>query len=253
MRRDASAKERWSAVSTPATAVVAIDGPSSSVARGVARALGLRYLDTGAMYRAMTWAVLRDGVDVSDFDAVATVSTTARLTLSTDPDESAVDIDGVDVTRAIREAAVTSAVSAVSAEPRTRAALVELQRSAVAEALVAGQGMVVEGRDIGSVVLPDADLKVWLVADPAVRAARRASEDHLAGRGEASTGPNPHSDPGALHAVVEDLARRDNADATRAASPTTQAEDAVVVDATELGLAEVIDLVVDLVRSRVGA
>jgi len=235
-------------VPTHSTAVVAVDGPSgsgkSSVSRGVARALGLRYLDTGSMYRAITWAVLRDGVDVHDADAVAATARSAVLTWSTDPDASAIAVDGVDVSRAIREEAVTTAVSAVAAEPRTRAVLVGLQRRAVETALAAGQGIVVEGRDIGSVVLPDADLKVWLVADPAVRAVRRASEDAAAGR-LAMTDPAP-----VLDAVAADLARRDALDATRAASPTTQADDAVVVDATLLRLAEVIDVVVHLVRER---
>jgi cytidylate kinase len=238
-------------VSTPATAVVAVDGPSgsgkSSVSRGVARALGLRYLDTGAMYRAITWAVLRDGADVHDAEAVAATARTVRLSWSTDPDESGIEVDGTDVSRAVREEAVTSAVSAVAAEPRARAVLVDLQRQAVTDALAAGQGIVVEGRDIGSVVLPDADLKVWLVADPAVRAARRASEDTAAGRlpaaGEVAAEP-------VVDAVAADLARRDALDAGRAASPTTQAQDAVVVDATHLGLAEVIDVVVGLVRER---
>jgi cytidylate kinase len=238
-------------VSTPATAVVAVDGPSgsgkSSVSRGVARALGLRYLDTGAMYRAITWAVLRDGADIHDADAVAAAAQGTRLSWSTDPDESGIEVDGVDVSRAIREEAVTSSVSAVAAEPRARAVLVALQRQAVADAMAAGQGIVVEGRDIGSVVLPDADLKVWLVADPAVRAARRASEDAAAGRlpvaGDAA--PEP-----VIDAVAADLARRDALDASRTASPTTQAEDAVVVDATHLGLAEVIDVVVGLVQDR---
>ena len=229
---------------TPAaTAVVAVDGPSgsgkSSVSRGVARALGLRYLDTGAMYRAITWAVLRDGVDVRDADAVADVALRVRLHWSTDPDESVMEVDGTDVSRAVREEAVTSAVSVVAAEPRARAVLVDLQRQAVAQAKAAGCGIVVEGRDIGSVVLPDADLKVWLVADPAVRAARRASEDAAAGRRTAVS-----------DAVATELARRDALDAGRAASPTTQADDAVVVDATHLGLADVIDAVVRLVRER---
>jgi cytidylate kinase len=238
-------------VPTPATTVVAIDGPSgsgkSSVSRGVARALGLRYLDTGAMYRAITWAVLRDGIDVEDTDAVATTARNVRLGWSTEPDESGISVDGTDVSRAIREEAVTSSVSAVAAEPRTRAVLVDLQRQAVAGALAAGQGIVVEGRDIGSVVLPDADLKVWLVADPAVRAARRASEDAEAGRVPAAAGA---VEAPVVDAVAEDLARRDALDAGRKASPTTRAEDAVVVDATHLGLAEVIDVVVGLVRER---
>ncbi|HET7902183.1 MAG TPA: (d)CMP kinase [Candidatus Nanopelagicales bacterium] len=228
--------------------VVAVDGPSgsgkSSVSRGVARALGLRYLDTGAMYRALTWAVLRDGVDLADADAVGATARAAVLDFSTDPDESQISVDGTDVSRAIREEAVTSAVSAVAAVPAARAVLVERQRQAVRDADAAARGIVVEGRDIGSVVLPDADLKVWLVADPAVRAARRAAEDAAAGRLT-----HVHA-AGEIAAVAEDLARRDQADASRAASPTTQADDAVVVDATHLGLAEVVAAVVALVEER---
>jgi cytidylate kinase len=236
---------------TTATAVVAVDGPSgsgkSSVSRGVARALGLRYLDTGSMYRAMTWAALRAGIDLADADAVAHTAESTRLGWSTDPDESQITVDGLDVSRAIREEAVTSTVSLVAAEPRMRAALVDLQRQAVREALAAGQGIVVEGRDIGSVVLPDADLKVWLVADPAVRAARRAAEDVASGRIDPTLEP---ASSDVVGTVAADLARRDSLDAGRAASPTTQAHDAVVVDASELGLAEVIDMVVDLVVAR---
>jgi len=229
-------------------AVVAVDGPSgsgkSSVSRGVARALGLHYLDTGAMYRAMTWAVLRDGVDLADPAAIAAVVEATALEVSCDPDESSVSVDGADVTRAVREDAVTSVVSTVAAVPQVRQVLVERQREAVRQAQADGRGIVVEGRDIGSVVLPDSDLKVWLVADPAVRAARRAAEDAAAGRL-----PHRHG-PGMVDSVAEDLARRDVADATRSVSPTTQADDAVVVDATDLGLAEVIDVVVTLVRER---
>jgi cytidylate kinase len=242
------------------TAVVAVDGPSgagkSSVSRGVARALGLQYLDTGAMYRAMTWAALRDGIDLTDADAVARTSATVRLSWSCDPDESVIEVDGLDVSRAIREESVTSTVSLVAAEPRTRAVLVELQRGAVADSLAQGQGIVVEGRDIGSVVLPDADLKVWLVADPAVRAARRAAEDVAAGRlpgvsadAEAAGASTDIAAPD-VDVVAADLARRDAADAGRTASPTTRAADAVLVDATDLGLAEVIARVVQLVHER---
>jgi len=237
---------------TPATAVVAVDGPSgsgkSSVSRGVARALGLRYLDTGAMYRAMTWAALRAGVDLDDVDAIADTADSVRLGWSTDPDESVITVDGVDVSRAIREEAVTSTVSVVAAERRTRDVLVDLQRQAVRDAAASGCGIVVEGRDIGSVVLPDADLKVWLVADPEVRAARRAAEEMSAGRLE----PNAYAAPASVvvRTVADELARRDALDAGRAASPTTQAPDAVVVDASDLGLAEVIDRVVALVVDR---
>lgn len=229
------------------TPVVAVDGPSgsgkSSVSRGVARALGLRYLDTGAMYRALTWAALRDGIDTADDAAVGELADRVRLEWSTDPDESWIRLDGVDVSRAIREQSVTSAVSAVAAQPRARARLVTLQRGATEDALAAGQGVVVEGRDIGSVVLPDADLKVWLVADPAVRAARRAAEDAAAGRA-------PADRTGDVTSVAADLARRDAADAGRASSPTVRASDAVEVDATHLSLAQVVDAVVALVLGR---
>jgi cytidylate kinase len=235
----------------PSRAVVAVDGPSgsgkSSVSRGVARALGLRYLDTGAMYRALAWAVLRDGIDLADAKAIADTSERVTLEFSTDPDEAHISVDGTDVSRAVREESVTSVVSTVAAVPRAREVLVGRQRRAVDEARAAGCGIVVEGRDIGSVVLPDADLKIWLVADPQIRAARRAAEDAAAGRL-----PHVHG-PGAVASVAEDLARRDRADATRSASPTAQADDAVIVDATSLGLTEVIDTVVELVRARPGA
>jgi CMP/dCMP kinase len=230
------------------TPVVAVDGPSgsgkSSVSRGVARALGLRYLDTGAMYRALTWAALRDGIDTGDRRAVAQLADRVALAFSTDPDESWIEVDGVEVTRAIREQSVTAAVSAVAAVPEARQRLVDAQRRAVQDAAAAGEGVVVEGRDIGSVVLPEADLKVWLVADPAVRAARRAAEELTAGRATPATA-------GSETAVQADLARRDAADAARAASPAAQAPDAVVVDATHLSLAEVIDAVLALLRERV--
>jgi cytidylate kinase len=232
-------------------AVVAVDGHSgsgkSSVSRGVARALGLRYLDTGAMYRAVTWAVLRAGTDLADPAAIARTAAVADLAWSTDPDESRVEVDGTDVSAAVREPDVTRAVSAVAAVPAVRARLVELQRRAVADAAALGRGIVVEGRDIGTVVLPDADLKVWLVADPQVRAERRAAEDVAAGRiteGEARA---------AVEAVAADLARRDAADSGRSASPTTRADDAVVVDATHLTLDEVVAAVAALVRERVAA
>jgi cytidylate kinase len=194
----------------------------------------------------MTWAALRAGIDLEDPDEIARIAASTQLEWSTDADESQVLVDGLDVSRAIREEAVTSTVSVVAAEPRTRAVLVALQREAVRQALAAGQGIVVEGRDIGSVVLPDADLKVWLVADPEVRAARRAAEDAAAGRIDLPHG----SAPGVVRSVAAELERRDALDATRAASPTTQAADAVVVDASELGLAEVIDMVVALVDAR---
>jgi cytidylate kinase len=213
--------------------VVAIDGPSgsgkSSTSRGVADRLGLDYLDTGAMYRAMTWALLRQGVDLTDPDAVAQASETVRLESGTDPLAPTIHADGTDVAEPIRSDEVTGAVSLVAAVPHVRELLVELQR----EAIAASDGIVVEGRDIGSVVVPDAPVKIYLVADPAARAARRAAE-------------NGGADAAATEAA---LAARDRIDSTRAASPLVQSEGSVVVDGTHLTLDEVIDTIVGIVDS----
>lgn len=220
--------------------VLAVDGPAgsgkSSVCRGVAARLGLRYLDTGAMYRAMTWAMLESGVDVDDAAAVATAAPAVEIISGTDPSAPTIHVGSVDVSTPIRGDAVTSAVSAVSAVPSVRTQLVELQRREVEEAVAAGDGIVVEGRDITTVVLPDADLKVFVTADPAIRAARRAKQDAELGL--------PVADVQATEAA---LRSRDAKDSGRAASPLAQADDAVVVDTTELTLDEVIDRVCDLV------
>ena len=155
--------------------VIAIDGPSgsgkSSTSRGVAQRLGLRYLDTGAMFRAMTWWLLREGVDVHDQAAVAARVEEPEILSGTDPTGPSILVDGVDVGLAIRSDDVTAAVSPVSTVPEVRARLLELQREIIGEG-----GIVVEGRDIGSVVAPDADVKVFLTADAAARAERRAAE-----------------------------------------------------------------------------
>jgi len=218
---------RWSDL------VIAVDGPSgsgkSTTARGVAERLGLRYLDTGAMYRAATWAMLERGIDVDDPDAVATATSSVRFDVGTDPRRPAISADGVDVAGPIRGPAVTAAVSAVSAVAAVRRQLVALQRE-----LIGDGGIVVEGRDIGAVVAPDADLKVFLTAESAQRAARRHAE----------TGGAADQ----VGATEADLARRDTLDSTRAASPLTQAADAVVVDTTELGLEDVIDHIVAMVK-----
>ncbi|HYT10813.1 MAG TPA: (d)CMP kinase, partial [Mycobacteriales bacterium] len=156
--------------------VIAIDGPSgtgkSTVARGLARRLGFRYLDTGAMYRAVTWAVLRAGVDPQDADAVADIAERVRVEVSTDPDHPRVTVDGRRVDREVRSAAVTAAVSPVSAIPRVRAVLVAFQRR-----LAEAGGVVVEGRDIGTVVAPGAPLKVFLTASTDARALRRSRQE----------------------------------------------------------------------------
>jgi cytidylate kinase len=222
-------------------AVLAVDGPSgsgkSSVSRGVAQRLGLRYLDTGAMYRAVTWWMLEHGVDVEDFDAVAARAGEPALTVTTDPHAPGIRVDDIDVSGPIRGPEVTAAVSAVSAVPAVRSRLLVLQREAVG----AG-GIVVEGRDIGTVVLPDATLKVFLTAHARVRSSRRADELREAGQQGA--------DPLDTLASIE---RRDHLDSTRAVSPLLRADDAVQVDATELGLEEVIDTVVGLLLDRLAS
>lgn len=217
--------------------VIAVDGPAgsgkSSVCRGVAAKLGMRYLDTGAMYRAMTVAVLAAGVDVADEAAVEVVAENASIICVTDPSAPEVWLDGRDVAESIRGSEVTAAVSAVSAVPGVRQRLVDIQRSQVQAARDADVGIVVEGRDIGTVVVPEADLKIFLVADPAVRAQRRALEN---GAGEL---PEP-----ATVAVTEaELLKRDAYDSGREISPLTQADDARVVDTTNFTLIEVIEQV----------
>ncbi|GAA0211289.1 (d)CMP kinase [Actinomadura nitritigenes] len=214
--------------------VIAMDGPSgsgkSSASKGVARALGLRYLDTGAMYRAMTWWMLRNGVPVEDADAVAARAGDPVIVSGTDPDAPSISVDGQDVSEPIRTREVTNAVSAVSAVPAVRARLVALQREIMTDG-----GIVVEGRDIGTVVAPDAPVKVYLTASEEVRAARRAKD--LA------------ADPGASVTVTQaEQARRDRLDSTRKASPLAKAADAHEIDSTELGLAEVIEAVVRLAK-----
>jgi CMP/dCMP kinase len=218
----------------PDRVVIAVDGPSgsgkSTVARGVARALGLRYLDTVAMYRAITWAALQRGLDPADAAAVGDLAATAVLAVGTDPAAPTVGIDGADATVAVRTEPVTAAVSTVSAVPAVRASLVRRQRE-----LIGGGGIVVEGRDIGTTVAPDATLKVFLTADPAARAQRRGLQ--LAGR---------DLDPATLDRTRLDLLRRDTADAGRVASPLAQAADAVVIDSTQLAADDVITRVLDL-------
>jgi cytidylate kinase len=215
--------------------VVAIDGPSgsgkSSTSRGVARRLGLRYLDTGAMYRAMTWWMLRHDVPVDDPAAVASRCAEPTIESGTDPVHPTITVDGFDVAAAIRTPEVTGAVSAVSAVPQVRARLLLLQREAIDGALRDGTGIVVEGRDIGSVVAPDADLKVYLTADASARAARRAAEEG-------------GSD---VAATESSLLARDRVDSSRTASPLTMAEDAVHVDTTPYTLEEVVDLIAGMV------
>jgi len=213
--------------------VIAVDGPSgsgkSSTARGVATRLGLRYLDTGAMYRAMTWALLERQIDVEDSDAVTATAPGVVIEPGTDPLAPTIRADGVDVSIPIRGPAVTAAVSAVSAVPQVRRWLVRLQRRIIGDG-----GIVVEGRDIGSVVVPDAAVKIFLVADPVARAARRAAEQ---GRSSAD-----------VTLTQQDMARRDRLDSSRRASPLTRAPDAVVIDTTEQTLEDTVEQVVALAQ-----
>jgi cytidylate kinase len=205
--------------------LIAIDGPAgsgkSTVARAVASRLGLAYLDTGAMYRSVAWAALGHGVDLTDGDALARLANGLEIELG-----DRVVVDGVDATTEIRGPEVTAVVSAVSAHPAVRAEMVRRQRRWAEE----GGGGVVEGRDIGTVVFPHADLKVFLTASEEERARRRQRDERA-----------PDVD-----AVAADLARRDTLDSNRAASPLRSAEDAVVIDTTARTVDDVVDEVVGL-------
>ncbi len=207
--------------------VVAVDGPSgagkSSASRGAAIELGLPYLDTGSMYRALTWWLLDRGADVSDAGAVGALAAEPRIEVGTDPRAPWVRVDGADVTSVIRTREVTDAVSAVAAVPRVRAHLIAQQRDIIAHA----GSIVAEGRDIGTVVAPDAPVKVYLTAAGAERASRRAAETS---RSSAAT--------------QIDQDRRDRLDAAQSG----KADDAVEVDSTDLTLDQVIDVIVRLAR-----
>jgi cytidylate kinase len=221
------------------TGQVTLDGPSgtgkSSVARAVAARLGAAYLDTGAMYRAATVAVLDAGVDPEDGEAVAGVVAGARIEVGTTAGTELVQVDGVDVAVRIRGAEVTRAVSAVSAVPAVRRQLVDQQRALVA----AADAVVVEGRDIGTVVLPEATCKIYLTAAPEARAQRRAGQLGV-------------TDAAEIAAIAADLRRRDTYDSSREDSPLRPSPDAVVVDTTELDRDQVVARVVELAEQSVG-
>lgn len=209
--------------------VVAIDGPAgsgkSTVSRSVASSLEWIMLDTGAMYRAITWAVLRAGVNPEDSERVAEVARTADIQLDTRPDVSLVRVNGINVTQEIRSAEVTSAVSAVSAVPQVRERLVDLQRETVERS---DHGIVIEGRDIGTVVLPDARLKIYLTADPRVRAKRRGIQlGHIMSESE-------------LDDMQQTIMERDSKDSSRDISPLKAAPDAVIIDTSNLTQDEVV-------------
>ncbi|MDT7768730.1 MAG: CMP/dCMP kinase [Mycobacterium sp.] len=218
--------------------IVAVDGPAgtgkSSVSRGLARALQARYLDTGAMYRIVTLAVLRAGIDPAAQAAVAEAAAGVQLSVGYNPDEDRSYLDAEDVSSEIRGDEVTKAVSAVSSVPAVRTRLVDLQRT-----LARGPGsVVVEGRDIGTVVLPDADVKVFLTASAETRARRRNDQNVAAGLPDHYAG------------VLADVRRRDHLDSTRAVSPLRAASDALIVDTSEMTESEVIAHLLQLVQQR---
>jgi cytidylate kinase len=211
--------------------IIAIDGPSGAgkgtIARGIAARLQYRHVDTGAMYRAVAWKALRDGVDLSDEAAVAALSERAVFDL----DEGRVRIDGEDVARAIRTPEIDRAAAAVARHPAVRRALVRRQQAMGAEG-----GVVMEGRDIGTVVFPDADVKIYLDASPEERARRRASDPaHRASEGTA------------LSDVATALAERDRSDSTRAVSPLAMAPDALHLETTGFSVETVIERVMGAV------
>ena len=220
----------------PEQCVVAVDGPSgsgkSTVSRRLATALDGVYLDTGAMYRAVTWAVLQAGADLSDPEAVTKIALETELTIGTDPVAPHFLANGTSVDGPIRGPEVTGAVSAVAAVPAVRKHLVALQR----EIIAAAPRIVVEGRDISSVVAPDADLKVYLTASAAARALRRSAEDATE-----------------VAATEADLARRDKLDSSRATDPLRQADDAIEVDTTGMGIDDVVAHLLDLLNSKVSS
>jgi len=212
--------------------VVAIDGPSgtgkSTVARQLALQLGAAYLDTGAMYRSVTLAALRAGLDVHDEDAVSALLSQLTLHVGVDPRHPTVRLAGEDVAAEVRGPAVTVAVSPVSAMPSVRAYLVVQQQRIIVDALDEVGGIVVEGRDIGTVVAPDAGLKIYLTAAAGIRARRRTDQDSAAGR------------QSTIDATLADVRRRDTYDSSRAASPLQPAVDAVELDTSELDVLDVL-------------
>ena len=217
--------------------IVAIDGPSGAgkgtVARALARALGYRHVDTGAMYRAVAWLAVERSLSLSDASAIARVAAEARFDL-----DDRVLINGHDVTSAIRTAEMDRAAATVARHPEVRRVLVDRQRS-----FGAGGGLVMEGRDIGTVVFPDADVKIFLDASPEERARRRANDQaHADGRGAA-----------AVDRVAENLAARDQSDTTRLVSPLTQARDAAYIDTTGVAIDEVVRRALDIVTGTLTA
>jgi len=211
--------------------IIAIDGPSGAgkgtISREVARRLGYRHVDTGAMYRAVAWKALHESIDLTDEAASADAARRARIVVS----DGVVAVDGRDIARAIRTPEIDAAAAAVARQPKVREILIAQQR-----AMGADGGVVMEGRDIGTVVFPAADVKIYLDAAPEERARRRAHDPAHALSATATVGD-----------VAQALAERDRSDRTRAASPLTLAPDAVLVDTTGLSIENVIERVLALV------
>lgn len=220
--------------------VIALDGPSgtgkSTVARQLADSLAARYLDTGAMYRAVTLAVLRAGTELTDRAAIGATAAAVTLAIDTDPRAPAIRLDGDDVGPDIRGREVTDAVSAVAAVPEVRSVLIAQQQRIIADTVRAGDGIVVEGRDIGTVVAPDAGLKVYLTASADVRARRRSDQDTAAGRASSAA------------QVRVSVERRDSLD-TRT-TPLRPADDAVELDTTDLDVPGVLAELTSMVDDR---
>jgi len=212
--------------------IIAIDGPSGAgkgtIARTIAQRLAYRHIDTGAMYRAVAWLAGHDGVDLDDPAAVATLAASAKLEVN-----GTVYINGHDVTAAIRTPEIDRAAAIVARHARVRGVLVERQRAYGRDG-----GIVMEGRDIGSVVFPDADLKIFLDASPEERARRRARDESRA----------PHDM--AEESIAQELAARDTSDRTRTVSPLTKAEDAVYLDTTGTSIDDVVSRVLDLIAAK---
>jgi CMP/dCMP kinase len=217
--------------------IIAIDGPAgagkSTVARALAERLGLIYIDSGATYRAAALKVLESGVSPTNTAAVIELVSRAKIAFSARDREWRVTLDGRDVTSLIRTPEVTQAAARVSRVPEVRQKLVALQRAAARVA-----GVVMEGRDIGTVVFPGADLKIFLEADPAERARRRLDQEQAEGRRQS------------LAATADEILQRDQLDAERSISPLVPAADAVRIDSTNLSADAVVDRILDLVRER---